>query len=97
MHSIAATAARLGVTAAIALTMLGLLAATGASASQPKPRQKPVPLIVKVEDRGFRWSDAGVGAAAGFGAALVLAGSLALAGRGDRVVTHPRHHEEERP
>jgi hypothetical protein len=79
---------------AVTLAALSLLAGTAASAP-PKPGQKPVPLVVKVEDRGFRWSDAGIGATAGFGAALVLAGSLALVGRGDRRVTHQRHYKEE--
>ena len=95
MHSIPTSAGRLGIAPAVALAALSPLAPIAASASQPTPRQKPVPLVVRVEDRGFRWSDAGVGAAAGFGAALVLAGSLALAGRGDRVLTQPRHHKEE--
>jgi hypothetical protein len=89
MHSIAPRAGWLSAAAAVTLVASGLLAARGASAPQPKPRQQ-VPLVVKVDDRGFRWSDAGIGAAAGFGAALVLAGSLALAGR-------PRHHKEEEP
>jgi hypothetical protein len=97
MHSIAPTAGRLGIATAVAFGAISLVAAPAASASQPKPRQKPVPLVVKVEDRGFRWSDAGIGAAAGFGAALVLAGSLALTGRPDRAVTNPRHHKEEQP
>ena len=89
MHSIAPIAARLSSAAAVTLVASGVLAARGASAPQPKPRQQ-VPLVVKVDDRGFRWGDAGIGAAAGFGAALVLAGSLALAGR-------PRHQKEDQP
>jgi hypothetical protein len=97
MHSIGATDARLCVAAAVTLAAMSLVAAVGASASQPRPRQRPVPLVVKFEDRGFRWGDAGIGAAAGFGAALVLAGSLALAGRGDPAVTRPRNHKEEQP
>ena len=50
---------------------------------------------MKVDDGGFRWGDAGIGAAAGFGAALVLSGSLVLAGRRDRFVTHPSQPREE--
>lgn len=51
-------------------------------------------LVVRGED-GFRWGDAGIGAAGGFGAALVLSGSLALTGRGNRAGPHPRRHKEE--
>ena len=58
-------------------------------ASQPKTRWEPEPIVVRVDDGGFRWGDAGIGAAAGFGVALVLAGSVALAGRGDRGVDQP--------
>jgi hypothetical protein len=95
MHSIVPAAGRLGI--GVAFVALSLVAVAGPSAQQRKPRQKPVPLLVKLEDHGFRWSDAGIGAAAGFGAALVLAGSLALTGRGERVVIRSRHHREEQP
>ena len=57
---------------------------------------EPEPLVVKVDDGGFHWGDAGIGAAAGFGAALVLAGGLALAGRRDRVAAHTSNKEERR-
>jgi hypothetical protein len=88
MHSIAPTPGRLSIMAAVTFAAVSLVAATGAAAPRPKQRQQ-VPLVVRVEDRGFGWGDASIGAAAGFGAALVLAGSLALAGS-------PRHHKEER-
>jgi hypothetical protein len=94
MHSIASAAA---LCIAVALVTLNLVAVGASSAHPPNPRQKPVSLVVKVEDHGFRWSDAGIGAAAGFGAALVLAGSLALFGRADRVVTHSQNHTEAQP
>jgi hypothetical protein len=37
---------------------------------------QPEPAIVRVSQRTFDWSDAGLGAASGFGIALVLLGSV---------------------
>ena len=82
-------------TVAVVVAVLSPVANAGQPAPKAQPRPKPEPLIVKVDDGGFRWSDAGIGAAAGFGAALVLAGALALADRSDRVVTRPRQPKEE--
>ena len=82
-----------GLRIAAALTVAVLAPAAYASAPTHRPRTEPV--VVRVEDSGFRWGDAGIGAAAGFGAALVLSGSLALAGRRDRPATHPRQDTEE--
>ena len=77
-YALPASARTLAVLAAGALTPV---AHAGAPAPHPKPRPQSQPLVVNVEDCGFRWGDAGIGSAAGFGGALVLAGSLALAGR----------------
>jgi hypothetical protein len=79
----------------VAAAALSPVAHTDTAAPSPGHPQKPEPLVVRVDDGGFRWGDAGIGAAAGFGAALVLAGGLALAGRSDRVVTHPSQPREE--
>ncbi len=84
-------AAPIPIVIACVLAALSPVARAGAPAPQPGPE----PLVVRVDDGGFRWGDAGVGAAAGFGAALVLAGSLALAGRRDRGANPTRHQEEE--
>jgi hypothetical protein len=56
--------------AAAALASVG-----AAAAAEPAPT---TPIVVRVDEGGFQWTDAGIGAAAGFGAALVLAGSIAL-------------------
>jgi hypothetical protein len=93
MRSIPPPAGRLRIAVVLALTALSPVAHAGA----PAPRPKLQPLVVRVDDGGFRWGDAGIGAAAGFGAALVLAGSLVLAGRRDRVVTHPQQRKEQQP
>jgi hypothetical protein len=37
---------------------------------------QPAPTIVRVSQRSFDWSDAGLGAASGFGIAVVLLGSV---------------------
>lgn len=95
MRSIIPPAARLRLTVAVVAAVLSPVANAGEPAPKPQLRPKPEPLVIKVDDGGFRWSDAGIGAAAGFGAALVLAGGLALAGRDDRVMTRPRQPEEE--
>jgi hypothetical protein len=80
MRSLTRATNRLPIATAVAVPMLSPVANAGSPA--PKPRQ--VPLVVRVDEGGFQWADAGIGAAAGFGAALVLAGGLALAGRKDR-------------
>src|SRR5438045_3995017 len=49
MHSISARAHRLVIAAAVGLVVVSLLAIS-AAASQPKPRQKPVPLVVQAEN-----------------------------------------------
>jgi hypothetical protein len=54
--------------------MIGSLAFGG---NGPTTRS-PSPLIVRVQDGGFHWGDAAIGAAAGFGASLVAVGGIAL-------------------
>jgi hypothetical protein len=53
-------------------------AAHGAPTPQRRPPATNEPLVVKVGDSRFRWSDAAIGAAAGFGGALVLVGGSSL-------------------
>jgi hypothetical protein len=43
---------------------------------------QPAPTIVRLSDRSFDWTDAGVGAASGFGIALILIGALLALRRG---------------
>lgn len=74
---------RLAVATNVAVAALSPLALASGTTAQPKTPAKPEPIVVRVTDGGFRWGDAGIGAAAGFGIALVLAGSLALKGRKD--------------
>jgi hypothetical protein len=73
--------------------MLGTSAAP--HPTTPPVPVRPEPLVVDVDD-GFHWSDAGIGAVAGFGGALVLSGSLALAGHRRRGGTRPPARFEER-
>src|SRR3954471_3003059 len=58
------------------LTALAL-AGAAAAATRPHPSRTPEPLVIHV-DNGFHWTDAGIGAAAGFGGGLVVCGGLAL-------------------
>ena len=92
MYSIAPPSGRVPLAAAAALLALSPLAHAGT----PPPAHSPEPesLVVRV-DGAFHWGDAGIGAAAGFGAGLVLAGSLALAGRSDRAVVHHSQNKED--
>jgi hypothetical protein len=59
----------------IPLTAAALALATSPAATLP-PR--PEPIVVRVDDGGFNWDDASLGAAAGFGAGVALVGGLAL-------------------
>jgi hypothetical protein len=61
----------------IATVVVGLLLLCGASS--PTWLSRTTPIVVHVEQGGFRWSDAGIGALAGVGIALLVCGSLALA------------------
>ncbi len=89
MCSIRSAVGRRSIAAAVVLAALCPAAHAGA----PAPHPNPEPIVVKVDD-GFRWGDAGIGAAAGVGAALLVAGSLVLARSGDRSATHPSNHKE---
>lgn len=96
VHAIAVTHL-LPITATFALTALSpAVLASGHTLQSATPAESE-PIVVRVENGGFRWGDAGIGAAAGFGVALVLAGSLALTGRRDRGVDHPTHEKEKQP
>ena len=56
-------------------TAAALVLATASPAAPPRHSE---PLVVRVDDRGFHWGDAGLGAAAGFGAGVALVGGLTL-------------------
>ena len=91
--------AMIGFGIAAATASAALCPATVARAAAPptKPRHDPQPLIVRVDDSGFHWGDAGIGAAAGFGAALVFSGSFVLLGQRDQADRHsPQPMEEQR-
>jgi hypothetical protein len=90
VRSIAPSTAYLRVAAAVAVVALSPTASAG---QRTQPRSTHAPLVVKIDDGGFQWGDAGIGAAAGFGGALVLTGGIALAGRRDRAL-NPRQQEE---
>jgi hypothetical protein len=54
-----------------------VLGPASAAAADP-PSTRTTPIVVRVDDDGFGWSDAGIGALAGAGGALVLIGGAAL-------------------
>jgi hypothetical protein len=97
VRAITAPARLLPVATTFALTALSPAALASWPTAHPKTPREPEPIVVRVDDRGFRWGDAGIGATAGFGVALVLVGSLALSGRRDRGIDHPTHDKEELP
>ena len=91
MDSIASPAGLLSLVIAAGLPLWSSAAVAGSrTRTVPAPSE---PLVVKVDD-GSSWADTGIGAAGGFGAALVLAGSLALAGRKHRSTSQPPRQEE---
>lgn len=49
----------------------------GARADAGTPTHE-TPIVVRVNEHGFRWGDAAVGAVAGLGATLVTVGGVAL-------------------
>jgi hypothetical protein len=68
----------------VVLALLLALAAESSSGANDTSSRRPVsdptqrPVVVRVNDGGFHWADAGVGAAAAFAATLLAVG-LALA------------------
>ena len=54
---------------------LALPAGAGADAGTPAHE---TPIVVRVDEQGFAWTDAVVGAVAGIGATLVTVGGVAL-------------------
>ena len=61
-----------------ALVATGLAGAgTAAAAEQARPGPERSPVIVKVDDGGFEWADAAIGAGAALGVGL-LAGGVAI-------------------
>jgi len=97
VRAITAPACLLPLATTFALAPLSPAALANGPTPQSATSAESEPIVVRVDDGGFRWGDAGIGAAAGFGVALVLAGSLALTERRDRGVDHPTHDKEEQP
>jgi hypothetical protein len=97
MGSITPQACRPHIAAAVA-TVAALCPVPLARAAAPPtlPRHQQQPLVVRVDDGGFHWGDAGIGAVAGIGAALVLSGAFVLARQRDRVLSQPPQHKERR-
>jgi hypothetical protein len=95
MGSITPPACRPHIAAAVAaVAALCPVPLARAAAPPTLPRHESHPLVVRVDDGGFHWGDAGIGAAAGFGAALVLSGGFVLIGQRDRVMSQPPQHKE---
>lgn len=61
----------------LALVLGTTLALPAGAAGAGTPRHE-TPIVVRVDERGFQWTDAAVGAVAGIGATLVTAGGVAL-------------------
>jgi len=70
-------------TRAPAALVAAVLAAPGAAAAADRPDDPSAqasPVVVRVDDRGFDWADAAIGAAAGFGVALLMGGGAVALG-----------------
>ena len=79
----------LAMLAAAALAGPGDAAAASDAAADPSAEASPV--VVEVDDRGFDWADATIGAAAGFGLALLAGGgAVALGLAHDKQPDHRR-------
>jgi hypothetical protein len=75
----------------VLVVALGLVAGTASAAGG----ERTTPIVVRVDEGGFRWTDAAVGAVAGIGATIVTAGGVALL-RLPRPVSH-QDEKGERP
>ena len=95
MRSTTPAARLLLIAATLGFTALGPAALASGTTRQPKGPTESEPIVVRVDAGGFRWGDAGVGAAAGFGVALIAVGSLALTARRDRPIVQPTHDKED--
>jgi hypothetical protein len=65
---------------------------SGAGADTGTPTHE-TPIVVRVDDHGFGWTDAAIGAVAGIGATLVTVGGVALV----RLRRPPLHEKGARP
>ena len=64
-------------TLALVAACIAALPAPGALAAGKPKNDRPSPVIVQTRGE-FDWTDAAIGAAAGFGAAVVIAGGITL-------------------
>jgi hypothetical protein len=64
----------------LVLHVLVLVVALGPTvdAAPANRHERTTPIVVRVDEGGFRWTDAAVGAVAGIGATFVTAGGVAL-------------------
>jgi hypothetical protein len=68
-----------GMTRLLLATVVAVLGLTGGT---PAHAEEPVrPVVVEVDDGGFHWADALIGAAAGVGLGLAIAGLVVLSHR----------------
>jgi len=69
----------------VVLTALLLVAAPMAYAADVNPRHRPAPsVVVKVDDGGFHWEDAGVGAVGTLAGGLLVLGLVLTIRSGGR-------------
>jgi hypothetical protein len=61
-----------------ALVLAAALALPSAAGADAGTTTQETPIVVRVDEHGFAWTDAAVGAVAGIGATLVTAGGVAL-------------------
>jgi hypothetical protein len=62
---------------------------SGAGADTGKPSHE-TPIVVRVDEQGFGWTDAAIGAVAGIGATLVTVGGVALVRLRRPLATHEK-------
>lgn len=61
-----------------ALVLTAALALPSGAGADSGTTTHETPIVVRVDEHGFAWTDAAVGAVAGIGATLATAGGLAL-------------------
>jgi hypothetical protein len=60
------------------LVLAAALALPSGAGADAGTTTRETPIVVRVDEHGFGWTDAAVGAVAGIGATLVAAGGVAL-------------------
>lgn len=75
-----------------ALAAALVVPAAGAPAQQPRRSDGERPVIVEVQDSGFDWGSAAIGATAAFGLVLLIAGAVLVLRPATRTKEERRRH-----